>query len=105
MDTFRKRKQCNLSPERRRYPRMRSDGTRVHLHALGEHTQSYKVRDISRAGMFVETDTYLPLALPVELAFTCRHTYQLMKLYRRSAYIARTSYDGMVVLFFDKRLA
>jgi hypothetical protein len=30
------------------------------------------------------------------------HTRQLVKIYRRSAYVARASEDGIVVLFFDR---
>ena len=61
--------------------------------------------DISRVGMFVETSTSLPLALPVELAFTCLHTHRIVKMYRRSAYVARTSENGVAVLFLDRYLA
>lgn len=55
--------------------------------------------------MFVETDTALPLAEMVELAFTCLHTRRIVKIYRRSAYVARASEDGVAVLFFDRVLA
>lgn len=55
--------------------------------------------------MFVETDASLPLALPLELAFTCLHTHHIVKMYRRAAYVARLSEEGVVVLFFDRRLA
>lgn len=105
MGIFNKRKQTLRPAERRRFLRRDSDGTRVYLHAPGLKAQRCKVRDISRAGMFIETDTSLRLALPVELAFTCLHTRQIVKIYRRSAYVARAAEDGVVVLFFDRRLA
>jgi len=105
MSIFRKRKQGESMSERRRYPRRRSDGTQVHLYAEGISTQCCKVRDISKAGIFIQTGTPLPLAQFVELAFTCLHSRQIVKIYRRSAYVARTSEDGVVVLFFDRRIA
>lgn len=105
MSIFRKRKQGMRSAERRRYPRRHTDGSQVYLYTQGVGTQRCNVRNISRAGMFVETATSLPLTLPVELAFTCLHTRQIVKIYRRSAYIARASEDGVVVLFFDRHLA
>jgi hypothetical protein len=105
MGIFRKRKQGMGSTERRRHPRWHSDGTQVHLYVQGESAQRCKVRDISRAGMFIETETSLPLALPVELAFTCLYTRQIVKIYRRSAYVARDSDHGVAVLFFDKHMA
>jgi hypothetical protein len=104
MGIFRKRKQGESLAERRRCPRRPSEGTQVYLHAQGESIMRCKVRDISRTGALILTDIVLPLALPVELAFTCLHTRQIMKIYRRSAYVARASEDGLVVLFFDRRL-
>jgi PilZ domain len=90
--------------DRRRYPRRPSETTRVYLHAQGESVMHCKVRDISRGGALILTDIVLPLALPVELAFTCLHTRQIVKIYRRSAYVARASEYGLVALRFDKRI-
>ena len=105
MSIFSKPKQGTRAAERRRYPRRHADGTQVYLYAKAGRAQRYDVRDISRAGMFVETSTSLPLAIPVELAFTCLYTRQIVKMYRRTAYVARASEDGVVLLFFDRRLA
>lgn len=106
MGIFSKRKQTSARPaERRRYPRRHADGTQVYLYSRGGNSQRCKVRDISRAGMFIETENSLPLAIPVELAFTCLHTRQIVKMYRRTAYVARVTDDGVVALFFDRRLA
>ena len=102
MGIFRKCDRGITSSERRHYLRRYAGGSRVHLYALGECAKRCMVRDISRAGMFIETSTYLPLALPVELAFTCTHTRRIVKIYRRSAYIGRVSEEGVVVLFFDR---
>ena len=102
MGIFRKCEQGIHSTERRHHLRRHAGGARVHLYALGECAKRCLVRDISRAGMFIETSAYLPLALPVELAFTCMHTHQIVKIYRRSAYIARVSEEGVVALFFDR---
>lgn len=102
MGIFSRRKQDMSSAERRRFPRRLSDGVRVYLHARGRRTCQCKVRDISRSGIFIETDDILPLAFSVELAFTCLHTRNIVKIYRRSAYIARASEDGLVAVFFDR---
>jgi hypothetical protein len=91
--------------ERRRYHRWDSDGKQVRLLVPGRRTQRCKVRTISRAALFIETDTLLPEGTPVELAFTLLHTRQLVKLFRRSAYVARSSDNGLAVLFFNKRTA
>jgi PilZ domain len=100
MGIFYQRKQGERLTERRRYPRRPSEGTQVYVYAQGESVMRCKVRDISRAGALILTDIVLPLALPVELAFTCLHTRQIVKIYRRSAYVARASEDGVVALFF-----
>ena len=105
MGIFSKHKQGMRPVERRQYHRRHSDGARGYLYAPGGKSQRCQVRDISRAGIFIETKISLPLALPVELAFTCRYTRQIMKIYRRSAYVARISEDGVVALYFDRRLA
>lgn len=105
MGIFHKQKQGIGSAEQRRYPRRQSDGTQVYLYARGGGSQRCRVRDISRAGMFIETDASLALALPVELAFTCLHTHCIVKIYRRSGYVARAADDGVVVLFFNRYLA
>ena len=102
MNIFTKRKQGMRIAERRRYPRRQAEGMQVHLYAQGESAQCCKVRDISRAGMLITTNIMLPLTLPVELAFTCLHSRQVVKIYRRSAYVARASDDGVVVLFIDR---
>ena len=91
------------STERRHHIRRHSGNTQVYLHAYGESTQRCKVRDISSAGMFIETHTTLLHLQPVELAFTCLYTHRIVKIYRRSAYVARTSEDGVALLLFDKR--
>jgi len=92
------------STERWHRIRRHSDNTQVHLYVYGERTQLCKVRDISSAGMFIETRTTLLHLQPVELAFTCLYTHRIIKIYRRSAYVARTSDDGVALLLFDKRL-
>lgn len=101
MNLFLKRKQGMSQAERRRFPRRQSEGTQVHMYAHGKSVQRCKVRDISRAGLFILSDNILPLELPVELVFTCVHTRKIVKIYRRSAYVARASEDGMAVHFFD----
>jgi hypothetical protein len=93
------------STERRHHTRRHSDKTHVYLYAPGERTKHYKVRDISSSGLFIETDTPLLLLQPVELAFTCLYTHHLIKIYRRSAYVARASEDGVALLLFDRRLS
>ena len=93
------------STERRHHARRHSDNTQVYLYAPGESTQHCKVRDISRAGLFIETHTTLILLQPVELAFTCLYTRHLVKIYRRSAYVARATEDGVALLLFDRRLS
>lgn len=102
MGIFSRRKQDVSSAERRRFPRRQSDGARVYLHVRGRSTRQCRVRDISRSGIFIETEDLLPLAFSVELAFTCLHTRNIVKIYRRSAYIARASEDGLVAVFFDR---
>ena len=91
--------------ERRRYSRWDSDGKQVRLLVPGHHTQRCKVRTVSRAALFIETDSLLPEGTLVELAFTLLHTDQLVKVFRRSAYVARSSESGLAVLFFKKRTA
>ena len=105
MGIFSKYKSTMRAAERRHYPRRYTDQAQVYLYAPGENLQRCKVYDISRVGMFVETSTHLPLALPVELAFTCLYTRQIVKMYRRSAYVARTSENGVAVLFLDRHHA
>ena len=104
MSIFSKHNRRMRSAERRHYPRRHTEETQVYLYAYGESLQRCKVRDFSRAGIFIETNTSLSLALPVELAFTCVYTRQIVKIYRRSAYVARVSEDGVAMLFFDRRL-
>ena len=91
------------STERRHHTRRHSDNSQVYLYAPGESTQHCKVRDISSAGLFIETDITLLLLQPVELAFTCSYTHHIVKIYRRSAYVARASEDGVALLLFDRR--
>lgn len=105
MGFFSKHKPGSRAADRRHYPRRYTDQSQVYLYAHGVNLQRCKVYDISRVGMFVETSTSLPLALPVELAFTCLHTHRIVKMYRRSAYVARTSENGVAVLFLDRYLA
>jgi hypothetical protein len=105
MSIFSTQKQSMKSTERRHHTRRHSDNTQVYLYAYGGSTQHCKVRDISNAGMFIETDTILLLLQPVELAFTCLYTRHIVKIYRRSAYVARASEDGVAVLLFDRRLS
>jgi len=102
MSIFRRHNHGKSLAERRHYPRRTAESAQVYLYAQGKSVIRCKVRDISRVGMLIMTDIVLPLALPVELAFTCLHTRQIVKIYRRSAYVARTSEDGVVVLFFDR---
>ena len=104
MGIFYKNNQSESLAERRRYPRRLSEGTQVYLYAQGKSVMRCRVCNASRAGLLILSDIVLPQALPVELAFTCLITRQIVKIYRRSAYVARTSEDGIVVLFFDKRI-
>jgi hypothetical protein len=104
MSIFFKNNKGESLAERRRYPRRPSEGTRVYLYAQGKSVMRCRVCNASRAGVLILGDNVLPQALPVELAFTCLITRQIVKIYRRSAYVARASEDGMVVLFFDKRV-
>jgi len=62
------------------------------------------VRSVSKVGVFLEVDPLLQLVrgLAIELAFTRAYTQQVVKLYRRSAYVTRVSNDGVAVLFFAK---
>jgi hypothetical protein len=59
---------------------------------------------MSRAGMFIETDISLVPGLRIELAFTCHYTRQVVKVYRRYAYVARVSDEGVALLFSDKHM-
>ncbi|MGD8631806.1 MAG: hypothetical protein PVH38_08775 [Gammaproteobacteria bacterium] len=102
MGFFSKNKTGPGTADRRHYPRRYTDQSQVYLYAHGFRLQRCRVYDISRVGMFVETGTSLPLALPVELAFTCLYTRRIVKMYRRSAYVARTSENGVAVLFFNR---
>jgi hypothetical protein len=92
------------STERRHHARRHSDNLQVYVYAPGESTQHCKVRDISSASLFIETDTTLLLLQPVELAFTCFYTHHIITIYRRSAYVARASEDGVALILFDKGL-
>lgn len=89
--------------ERRRYPRWQTAGARAYLYVRGQRVQRCKVRSVSRAGVFIETDATLPQGLAVELALTHAYTHQLVKVVRRSAYVARFSENGVAVLFFLAR--
>lgn len=89
--------------ERRRYPRWHSDRAHISLFVPGEKVERCRVRCVSRVGLFIETRSILPEGLTVELAFTRSYTRQLVKLYRRSAYVVRASEDGVAVVFLDKR--
>lgn len=91
--------------ERRGYPRLYPESTQVYLYVQGEGVQRCKVRCLSRAGVFLETAARLPEGSPVELAFTVFHSDQLVKMYRRSAYLARASDSGLAVLFFTRNAA
>lgn len=89
--------------ERRRFPRWRSQGARAFLYVAGERTRRCNVRSVSKVGLFIETDLFLPKGLSVELAFTQLYTQQVVKLYRRSGFVTRVSPDGVAVLFHEKR--
>jgi hypothetical protein len=93
------------STERRHHTRRHSGNAQVYVYAPGESTQHCKVRDISSAGLFIETDITLLLLQPVELAFTCLYSHHIVKIYRRSAYVARASEDGVALLLFDRSLS
>jgi hypothetical protein len=90
-------------PERSHYPCWRVDGKRAFLYVSGEKVQRCKVRCVSRAGLLVETDTRLSEGLIVELALTRSYKPGLIKLVRRSAYVARASDSGAAVLYFVTR--
>ena len=89
--------------ERRRHPRWCSDGALAFLYIPGTRVERCKVRCVSKTGSFIETDSYLPEGLPVELAFTRTYTDQVVKVYRRSGYVSRVCADGVVVRFAVKR--
>jgi hypothetical protein len=105
MGIFHKHILSTKPADRRHYPRRHTGEAQVYLYAQGKSLQRCKVYDISRVGMFVETSIALPLALPVELAFTCLYTHHIVRMYRRSGYVARVSENGVAVLFFDKSAA
>ena len=91
------------SPERRRYARWSSEGAQAILYVRGQRTQRCRIRSVSKAGVFIEVDDSLPEGIAVELAFTRSYTGQVVKMFRRSAYVARATHDGIAVLFFTKR--
>jgi hypothetical protein len=91
--------------ERRRFPRRRIDGVRAYLYVKGETTLRCKIRSVSKAGLFIELDSILPRGLAIELAFTRLYTNQVIKLYRRSAYVTRVTHEGAAVLFLTKHKA
>lgn len=88
--------------ERRQYPRRPIDGVQAYLYVRGERTQRCRIRSLSRAGVFIEIDAILRKGLAIELAFTRLYTAQVIKLYRRSAYVTRVTDDGVALLFFAK---
>ena len=91
--------------ERRRFPRRRIDGVQAYIYVPGESTQRCKIRSLSKAGLFLEIDPILPRGLAIELAFTRLYTNQVIKLYRRSAYVTRVSEEGVAALFLTKQEA
>jgi hypothetical protein len=91
--------------ERRRFPRRRIDGVQAYIYVPGESTQRCKIRSLSKAGLFIEIEPILPRGLAIELAFTRLYTHQVIKLYRRSAYITRVTDDGVAALFLAKHAA
>jgi hypothetical protein len=90
--------------ERRRHPRWRSEGARAYLYIRGGGAQRCKVRSVSKVGVFLEVDPGVDLArgLSIELAFTRSYTHEVIKLYRRSAYVTRVGEDGVAVVFLAK---
>ena len=90
-------------PERRRYPRWRAEGARAFLYIRGQQVARCKVRHISKAAVLVETESTLTEGLTVELALTRPYSRQLLRIVRRSAYVARTSQSGTAVLLFLNR--
>ena len=88
--------------ERRHCRRVFADSTHVHLHVLGDSTRRCKVRCMSSDGIFIEPGMALQPGLRIELAYTCQYTRQIVRMYRRSAYVARVSDDGVALLFSDK---
>ena len=89
--------------ERRRFPRWRSDGAEAYLYVRGQSTRRCKISSVSKAGLFIEIDAVMPMGLAIELALTRAYTRQVVKLYRRSAYVTRVSQNGVAVLFFAPR--
>jgi hypothetical protein len=89
-------------PERRHCARRCIDGIHVHVNLRGEHTQRCKVRCISIDGIFIDPVAALHPDRRVELAYTCQYTRQLVKMYRRSAYVARVSENGVALVYSDK---
>jgi hypothetical protein len=92
-------------PERRRFPRWRAEGAQVFLYIRGQRVQRCRARHISKAAVLVETDTKLTEGLTVELALSRHYAGHLVKMVRRSAYVARTSNSGTAVLLFLNRKA
>lgn len=92
-------------PERRRFRRWRAEGARAFLYLRGQRVQRCKVRHVSKAAVFVETDSLLTEGLTVELALTRPYSDRLVKVVRRSAYVVRTSRNGTAVLLFLNRKA
>lgn len=88
-------------PKRQRCWRV--EGKRALLHVPGAGVQSCKVRCVSKAGLLVETDARLSEGSLVELALTRAYSPQLVKLVRRSAYVARASDSGAAILYFVTR--
>jgi hypothetical protein len=88
--------------ERRRCTRRFTDGIHVHVNVPGGRTQRCKVRCISSDGIFIDPVPALQPDLRVELAYTCRYTRQVVKMYRRSARVVRVSETGAALLYSDK---
>ena len=94
---------CISLSERRHCPRRVIDGIHVHLNLPGERTQRCKVRCISSDGIFIDPVPALEPGRHVELAYTCQYTRQLIRMYRRSANVARVSENGAALLYSDKQ--
>ncbi len=85
--------------DRRRYRRWQSDRARAYLYVRGQKAQRCRVRSVSKAGLFIETRSNLPTGIAVELAFARPDAQQVVKVYRRTAYVVRSSDEGVAVVF------
>jgi hypothetical protein len=88
--------------ERRHCTRRVIDGIKARLNVPGACIQGCTVRCLSSNGIFIDPVAALDPGLRVELAYTCQYTRQVIKIYRRSTYVARVADNGTALLYSDK---